>query len=191
MYVNQGIKYINFSGCKLGDEGAIILGRALSGNELCEVYSWSLFYSFDLLPSSSFMSDLGSAKCLNFSYSLHCYVKLLQHLDISHNNLYSGCGDSIGDILSKTRIKVLNLEWNELYLDKCVEKIFEGVKKSQYIKEINYSWNGLSGTGWVKSFKQSLIKNGTLEILRMDNNRFDRAHILLSKVKRSSFRSFS
>lgn len=37
LYVNQGIKYINLSGCKLGDEGAIILAKALNGNELCEV----------------------------------------------------------------------------------------------------------------------------------------------------------
>lgn len=66
---------------------------------------------------------------------------------------------------------MLNLAWNELYMADCVAKIFQGVKNSMYIKEIDYSWNGLSGTDWVKSFKQALIKNKTLEILRMENNR--------------------
>lgn len=67
-------------------------------------------------------------------------------------------------------------------MDKCVQQIFQGVKNSKYIKQLNYSWNGLSGTDWIKSFKQGLIKNETLEILSMENNRLNKKSILLSQT---------
>ncbi|KAG4080753.1 hypothetical protein HA402_005933 [Bradysia odoriphaga] len=131
LYVNQGIKYLNFSGCNIRDEGVISLAKALNGNESCE------------------------------------------HLDISHNSLSTRSGSAISDLLSKTRIQVLNISWNELSSHDCVTKIFEGLKQSTHTKAIDYSWNGLSSSEWVKSLKKAMLKNETLEKLNLENNRLN------------------
>lgn len=113
---------------------------------------------------------IGNNKFRTLSHYLN-KRNIFQHLDISHNNLHTRSGVAINELLTKTQIKHLNLSWNELYMPDCVEKICQGIKASVHIKELNYMWNGLSGTDWVKSFKQAVVKNETLEVLRLENNR--------------------
>ncbi|KAJ6635381.1 hypothetical protein Bhyg_13966, partial [Pseudolycoriella hygida] len=52
---------------------------------------------------------------------------------------------------------------------------------------LDYSWNGLSGGDWIKSFKQALLKNVSLELLRIDNNRLSaNADEIMSSISKSS-----
>ena len=180
---NYSIRYLDMNTSNIDDNNLYYIARSLSDKRIKYL---NLKKNFISLEGTRILSELlkynRTLQILNLSLNSHNHFKsdgvkiilgsLINNpnfkiIDFSYMNL-TGCGEHIGNFISNCKsiekIIIKNVQLNTIDF----KNIFENVKTSQMIKEIDISMNNMGGDKSLEYISAGIKENKSLNTLKMD-----------------------
>jgi Ran GTPase-activating protein (RanGAP) involved in mRNA processing and transport len=172
---DKRIRFLNLSSNFLTLEGVKIVSSFLKNNKTL------LRLNLSRNSQSEFKSE-GVQSILESLSSNHN----IEFLDFSYMNL-TGCGASVGQFLSSNKsLMILNLRSVQLNVVDF-KNIFNGIKISKYIKELDISNNDMGGDKSLQYIADGIKENKSLFCLKIDkiNINNDNYDIIFDAIKQN------
>jgi len=172
---DKRIRFLNLSENFITFEGAKIISEFLKNNKTLQ------FLDLSRNAQCQFKKE-------GVKYILDSLInsKNIEHIDFSFMNL-TGCGEEVGDFLSKNKsIETIALR-NVLLNSKDFKKIFIPLKSNKTLKEIDISMNDMGGDKSLQYISDAIKENTSLECLKMDqiNINNDNYNIIFDGIEKN------
>jgi hypothetical protein len=199
---NYNIRYLDFHCCNIYDYHLNALVRALTDKRIRLLNLSSNFLTLEGVKIvSSFLKNNKTLLRLNLSRNSQsefksegvqsileslCSNHNIEFLDFSYMNL-TGCGESVGKFLSSNKsLMILNLRSVQLNVVDF-KNIFNGIKISKSIKELDISYNDMGGDKSLQHIADGIKENKSLFCLKIDkiNINNDNYNIIFDAIKQN------
>lgn len=200
---NYSLRYLDLHACNLYDYHLNPLARGLIDKRIRFLDLSENFLTIDGIETiASYLKNSKTLKKLNLSRNAQSQfkpdgVKLIVDALISNPNIESidfsfmnltGCGKYIGNLISDNK-SIQNIYLRSVQLNVIdFKNIFEPLKYSKTLKEIDISFNDMGGDGSLQFIADGIKENKSLNSLKMDkiNITNDNYQIIFGAIEKNN-----